>query len=594
MKRIMKSLFAALFLSLAFLSPVAALANADKGPQTITILGTTDIHSNIIGFSYENDKATTNNGLARLYSYVKEVREENPNVILIDNGDTIQGNIMTDDIYNKNEDLHPVIAAMNFMKYDSMTLGNHEFNFGPELISRIEDQADFPILAANLSRKDGKKAAEEYTIVKRNGVKIGIIGLTNPNAPRWDGDKVDDFEYESIATACRRVVDEIKDKVDIIVVSAHAGMFAEYDVDGGSDAAEKIIDLCPEVDALLVGHAHITVSETVGDTVVGGARNMGREIVRFDISLDGEGHVSDRSVSVIEAEGYEPDAELISLPVVAEAHQLTRDFISGGAGDQEGLPAGGGIFGQATENFQPVNEINGIPEGKLRDTAVVDLINKVQLMESGADVSAAALFSDQSDIKAGDINYGTIFGIYKYDNTLYRVTVTGEELKNYMEWSAACYNQWVPGDINISFNPDKPGYLYDMFAGVDYQIDLSKPAGERIVNLMFHGEPLSPDQTLTLAVNNYRYSSALKASKLVAGTREWESSNSIRDMLVSYITEQGTISPEVDNNWSITGVDLSSPYRDEIIQKINAGEMEVPYAASLNVDELMAAGAVSN
>ncbi|MEA4859549.1 MAG: 5'-nucleotidase C-terminal domain-containing protein, partial [Sphaerochaeta sp.] len=242
--------------------------------------------------------------------------------------------------------------------------------------------------------------------------------------------------------------------------------------------------------------------------------------------------------------------------------------------------------------FQPKNEIMGIPEGKLRDTAVMDLINDVQLLNSGADVSAAALFADTSDIPAGDINYGTIFGIYKYDNTLYRVPVTGKELKAYMEWSAACYNQWVEGDVSISFNPEKPGYLYDMFSGVDYEIDLSKPVGQRIRNVMFKGKPLADEQKLTLAVNNYRYSSALKAQKLVAGTKEWESPNSIRDMLVEYIKSKGVIQPKVDNNWKIVGVNLASPYRDQLVKLVNEGKLEVPYAKALNVNELKKQGVI--
>jgi len=583
------------FKSFLFLFAFAAVFNvlltAQSSSQTITILGTTDIHSNIIGFSYENDKPTTNNGLARLYTYIKQTRRETPNVILIDNGDTVQGNILTDDIYNKKDGPHPVIAAMNFMKYDSMTLGNHEFNFGPALVERIIKQANFPILAANLSRKDGKKIALPYTIVTRSGIKVGIIGLTNPNAPRWDGEKVDMFRYAPLGPACREAVDAIKNRVDVIVVAAHAGLFAEFDEENGSDAASKILEDCPEIDALLVGHAHITVNEKQGNTVIGGARNLGREIVRFDITLDNKKNVTNRQVSIIQAEGFKPDPELVSLPLVKESHQITRDFIKGGAPSADGTPSGG-IFGQAASNFQPVNEIKGIPEGKLRDTAVMDLINKVQLMESGADVSAAALFSDHSDIKKGDINYGTIFGIYKFDNTLYRVKVTGKELKNYMEWSAACYNQWVPGDISISFNPDKPGYLYDMFAGVDYQIDLSKPAGHRIVNVIFKGKPLADDMVLTLAVNNYRYSSALKSAKLVAAKREWESPNSIRDMLVKYIKEQKVIYPSTDNNWSITGVDLSSPYRSKVIDMVNSGKLESPYNASLNIEKLKAADVI--
>jgi len=109
----------------------------------------------------------------------------------------------------------------------------------------------------------------------------------------------------------------------------------------------------------------------------------------------------------------------------------------------------------------------------------------IQLEASGADVSAAALFKDTSDLPEGDINYGNIFDIYKYDNTLYRVKLTGAELKEYMEWSAGYYNTWKEGDINISFDPEFRDYKYDMFAGVDYEIDISKPVGERITNLKY-------------------------------------------------------------------------------------------------------------
>ena len=560
-----------------------------SGPMDLTIIGTTDIHGNIWGFSYENDKETTNNGMARIASYVKQVRSEEPYVILVDNGDTVQGTILTDDIYNKQEGPHPVISAMNYLDYDSMTLGNHEFNFGEDLICRLQSLADFPVLAGNLSRIDGAMAALPYTIVNRGGLRIAIIGMTNPNAPRWDGEKVDAFNFAPVGPATQRVVNIVKDKADVIIVVAHVGLYPEYDEDFGSDGGMKILEMNPDIDVLLLGHAHTTLQEKMGNTVVGSARNLGREVVRFDLTVDENKEVIASSVQVIDMDDYEPSEQFRSLDFIAESHQATRDFISGGTKGEDGQPSGG-VFGQASVDFQPENEIRGIPEGKLRDTAVMDLINKVQLENSGADVSAAALFSDTSNILKGDINYGTIFGIYKYDNTLYRVPVTGRELKDYMEWSAACYNQWKKGDISISFNPEKPGYLYDMFAGVDYEIDLSQPEGSRIRNVMFKGEPLRDDQDLTLAVNNYRYSSALKAQNLVEGKREWESPNSIRDMLVQYIKEEGVIHPTVDNNWKIVGVDLSSPYRDEIIEMVNDGTLEVPYSNSLNINDLMKDG----
>ena len=372
----------------------------------------------------------------------------------------------------------------------------------------------------------------------------------------------------------------------------------EYDEENKSDGAISVAEMAPDVDVMIIGHAHITFSQENGpdEIVVGAPRNNGREVVVIDLVVDDSGEdvkILDKSVEIVLMDDVKPDAKL--REATKDGHQAALEFINGGGAAMGEIMKGQatpGVFGVATANFQPENEIKDIPEGKLQDTAVVDLINKVQLKYSGADVSAAALFKDTSDLKKGDITYANIFDIYKFDNQLYTVEVTGAELKAYMEWSAACYNQWVPGDISISFNPEKPGYLYDMFEGVDYKIDLSKPEGSRIVDVMFKGAPLKDDQKLVLAVNNYRYSSALKTDGLVAGTKSWESPVAIRDYLVEYITEQGEIKPEVTNNWEIVGVDLDSPYRDEVIKMVNDGKLDVPYDKSLNVDELLKAGTI--
>ena len=415
---------------------------------------------------------------------------------------------------------------------------------------------------------------------------VAIIGVVTPDVPIWDGGKagIEECTYEAASTAVKEAIQAINGQADVIVVSAHMGLYAEFDEEGGSDSAQKILDDNPEVDVLQVAHNHVVVKQKEGNVVIGGVRNSGRDIARFDLTLDADKNIVDSSVEIVDMTGVTPSEELRANPVVAKAHQETRDFIKGGTGaDGEK----GSALGSTTAKFQPTNEIAGLPEGKLRDTAVMDLINKVQLENSGADVSAAALFKDTSDLPKGEINYGNIFDIYKFDNTLYRVRVTGAELKAYMEWSAECYNQWVPGDINISFDPEYPGYLYDMFAGVDYEIDLSQPKGQRIKNVMFHGAPLQDDQTLTLAVNNYRYSSALKSQGLVSGKKEWESSNSIRDMIVAYFAEHSPVAPEVDNNWKIVGVDLqeTNPDRATLIALVNQGKIDAPYSKSLYLND---------
>lgn len=558
----------------------------------LEILCTSDMHGNVWGFSYEDGKESTNNGMTRLYSFIKSERETHPDLVLIDAGDDIQGTIMTDDLANKEpEKLHPVIAAMNYMKYDAMTLGNHEFNWGIKTMKEIIGKAEFPVLSANTKDKNGKYVTGAGTaIVKRNGVKIAIIGVTTPDIPIWDGTKegIDECTFESAPYAVKAEIAKLPKDVDIIIVSAHMGTYGEFDEDGGSDSGLKILEVNPEVDVLQVAHNHVVVKETYNDKPVVGVRNSGRDIAKVVLTLDDENNIVATSFDVIDMKDTAPNTELRDIPVVKELHEKAVNFVAGvGEDGEKGAP-----LGTTTAKFQPENEIAGLPEGKLRDTPVMDLINMIQLKESGADISACALFKDTSDLPKGDITYGNIFDIYKFDNTLYRVPMSGKEIKNYMEWAAACYNQWKEGDINISFDADHPGYLYDMFYGVDYEIDLSQPAGSRIKNVMFKGQPLTDDMILKVAVNNYRYSSALRAQGMAKEKKEWESSNSIRDMIVKYFSENSPVSPTVDNNWKIVGVDLckDDPRRAEIIKLINEGKLETPYNESYNLkdyDELI-------
>ena len=563
-------------LSVAMVLSLSVTALAADGETHLTIIGTSDTHGNIWGYSYEDMKESTGDGLARVSTYVSQVREENPNTILVDAGDTIQGTIMTDDLYSKDTTDHPVPAALNYMGYDAWVLGNHEFNFGVDTLKEIIAQTDVPVLAANIKNADGSYfTGAGYTIVERGGVKVAIIGVTTPNIPRWDGTKqgVADLTFESMADAVADCIEEIGDGADVIMVSTHAGLSAEYSTDG-ADAAQTILDKCPEVDVLQLGHTHTTYINNDGAIPVGETKNNAGEVVRYDLTLNADKEITSATVETVSMKDVEPDQGLRDVPAIKTAQEKTVSFIQDN------------VLGHAAADFQPVNEINGLPEGRLQDTAVIDLIGTVQLENSGADVTAVALFKDTSDLKQGDLNYGNMFDIYKYPNVLYTVEVTGAEMKAYMEWAAKCWNQWQPGDINISFNPDKAGYLHDHFIGLNYEVNLSKPAGERIENVTFKGEPLTDDMTLTLCVNDYRYT-GLKNEGIISGEKQWESSASVRDMLVAYLAEHDPLEPVVDNNWKITGVDLQldNPERAAYIEKINAGELATPYNKSINLNE---------
>ena len=217
--------------------------------------------------------------------------------------------------------------------------------------------------------------------------------------------------------------------VDLIFLSTHIGFESEY----GGDGADEIVAKLPEIAGVLTGHAHVTEEQKVGNTLIGAAKNAGAQVVRFDFELANENDewkIVDSAVKVIDVTEYPASEELKEY--AKEYHDKTMEFVFDT------------IIGTVTEDFAPESEIPGIPEAQLKDTALIDLINDVQLKYTGADVSAAALFSQYSNLRAGDVNYANIFEIYKYPNTLVAVEVTGAELKDYMEWSAAYYNTFTP------------------------------------------------------------------------------------------------------------------------------------------------------
>jgi len=588
------SLALSLFILIGIVFPSISFGESEE--LNITVLGTTDMHANIFNWSYEDGREKDDIGIVKVYSVVEEIRKENPNTLLIDNGDTIQGTILSDDLYNTKKELpHPVIDVMNLMKYDAMTLGNHEFNFGIDMVKKIEKEAQFPILAANVKyNKDDSYFVKPYVITEVAGVKVGILGLTNPNIPRWDGPKVTELKFENMADAAEKHIKDLKEKSDIIIATAHAGFEDEY----GKDSAKEIIERCPEISALLVGHSHATVKERFKDTVVGGARDAGRQVVRFDLSLkkDKDNWVlSDNKVEIIDVKDYKASEELKEY--AKEYHKKTLDFLVD-------------IIGVAAADFAPPSEIKGIPEAQIRDTAVIDLINEVQLKATGADIAAAALFQPNSNIKAGNITYASIFDIYKYPNTLVGIEINGKELKDYMEWSAKYYNTFKPGDINISFNPNIRGYNYDMFQGVEYKVDISKPEGQRIVDLKFKDKSVEDTDKFKLAINNYRYG-GLKNMGIISGEPYFESDpKSLRSYIADYIREKGEISPKVDNNWEIIGADFNDPYneytigelklREYIINEINKGNIVIPSSEdgrtynvkSINTQDLIKEGLI--
>ena len=573
----------ALLLALIMAVSLAVPVFAADDVKTITALQTSDLHGMVNPFDYAANKESKTS-LAHAAAIIAAERKADPNLLLVDTGDTTQANYIQD---FRDEDTNPIIDALNYLKYDAWTLGNHEFNFGFQYVTKEISQFNGVTLGGNMY-KDGKRFADAYKIFDVDGVKVAVFGLDAPHIPIWeksDPTHYDNMTFTTPMEETGKVLDELEGKADVIIGSVHYGLDGEYGTEGMRAVAEKYGD---RIDALFIGHAHSKVNETIGGIPVLEPGSNGQYVskVTLTVKKDGNGWtVTDAKGELLDCSAVEPDAAFL-------ARYKTLDEKSKALASKE--------IGQVGATFlDPVEFLPGIPNAILQDNAVLDLINKVQMKNAGGDVSLAALFDSTSNLEKGPFLNRDGVKIYKYDNTLYGVKVTGKQLKAIMEKQAGnFFNQYQPGDVTISFDPNIRMYNYDEFAGVNYEIDISKPAGSRIQNVTYQGKPLADDQTLVLALNNYRYGGLVAAGLLNESDVVYEG-GAVRDMISDYVASlSGPLMPECDHNWKIVGADLNDPQRDLIYEKVRSGELQIPTSedgrtpniASLNGPALRAAG----
>lgn len=539
----------------------------------IQILATSDMHGKFAPYDYALNEESMSGSVAQVAAAVKELR--NDNTLMIDVGDVIQDN--SADLFMEDE-IHPMILAMNAIGYDVCVTGNHEYNYGMDALKRILSQNQAKILTANVFDRDGNAIADPYVILERGGVKIGIIGMVTPNITKWDAVNLEGCTITNPVEETKKAIAQLDGKVDLLIGVAHMGEDNEYGVadSGVTDLAEK----CPELDVILAAHEHKLVEGTyINDVLVVENKNSAQTMAQVNITLakdkDGTYEVTDRTSKSITISEYEPDQELMDklAPYDERAKEVANTII--------GKLEGG--------DLAPENEILGIPQATIEDTAMLDLIHQVQMYYTDADVSGAALFNEDSNLKAGDIKKSDVSLIYKYTNTLYKLKMTGKQLKTYMEWSAGYYNTYKDGDLTVSFNPDIRMFNYDMFAGVNYDINVSKEPGSRIENLTkTDGTPVEDDDVFIVAVNNYRagthllnYGTVYQEGEELPELLEMDVMGNIggvRELIADYIVnvKNGVITPEVDNNWKITGTTWDEADHKKVAELVKAGKITIP------------------
>lgn len=492
-------------MTLLGLGSLSAVHASQDGEVTLKLIETSDVHGCYFPYDFIRNKPMKGS-LARVSSYVKEQREKYENVILMDNGDILQGQPVAY-YYNYMDTIseHVCAAMLNYMKYDVGTMGNHDVETGHAVYDRWVRQCNFPVLGANIvDNKTGKPYLPPYQVIEKEGVKIAILGMITPAIPSWLPEQLwSGLHFEDMEDCARKWVKIIREKEnpDVLVGLFHAGPEGnklDNVVENGSGNVAKSV---PGFDVVFMGHDHTRRYEKVvnveGDSVLLiDPANMSKVVseVTFTIKKQ-DGKVVSKQVEgkLVNMDGYAPDADFLNI--FQGAYETTMDFVS--------------------RNIGRIEHTISSKEAFFGPSAFVDLIHQLQLDITGADISFCAPLSAYAEIKKGDICVSDMFNLYKYENLLYTMKLTGKEIKDFLEMSYALWTNQMqsPDDHLMLLNEEdngfgrfkNPSFNFDSAAGIIYTVDVTKPQGEKIrIEHMANGEPFDLNKTYRVAVNSYR------------------------------------------------------------------------------------------
>jgi len=553
-----------------------------RGPAAyrLTVLGTTDSHGNVLDWDYFKDavyadSAGNDVGLAKIATLVKAMREERgaENTLVLDAGDIIQGTPLA--YYYAKVDpitggsVHPMAKAMNAIGYDAAALGNHEFNYGIDTLRKFESQCSFPLLSANtVDWNTGAPAFRPYIIREfgaknARSVKVGVLGLVTPGVAIWDKANVDgQLKFPGVVEQAKVYVPRLKAAgCDIVVVSCHSGPIPGSSYGDAlpfpENASRQLAEEVADVDAILVGHAHLEVVEQLVDSKVTPGKQvlmteplkwgMRLSVMDLDLAFErGSWKVTAAHAHLLNSNTVPADPEVAAL--VRDDHAVVRTYVNS-------------VIGTCTLAMSAETS-------RFEDTAAMDFINHVQADavrtaitgtpdEALPVLSIAAPFNRDASIPAGNVTVRDVAGMYIYDNTLLGIRFTGAQVKDYLEFSAAYFKTvtgtgpYAPDDVTNAVSPatntEIPDYNYDIMGGLDaslaYDIDIAKPVGQRITNLTYDGEAVDPAAQFVVAINNYRQSGGGGFPGVKAAPVVYNAQREIRQLLIDWVTDQGVIDP---------------------------------------------------
>lgn len=553
MKKLLCSLFA-----------LSAVSTAMAQEVNIKLLGTSDVHGRIVPWSYGADIEDKSGSYAQIATYVKDVRKNNKNVVLVEVGDAIQDNQI--DVFAKDKKYykdHPIPKVLNEMNYDIFVLGNHEFNFGMKALDEILKDIKAKKLTANFyHKKNDKRYIDATTIIEKDGVKLGIIGLSTPMSAKFEEDtgNLKDMKFTSPTEEARTQVEKLKAKgVDAIIAVTHMGIDNENNIP--DTGMRDVINAVDGIDVVIAGHMHKDVpSETIKNTLITEPHRYGTVVSEVDLTFDindkKEVKLVKKESKTVPVKALEADKKIAEI--YKPYHEKLRELNNV-------------VIGQTENEMVPQETKHGVSAAFSKDTGLSSFINDVEQHYSGADVVTFSFDHQKARMNKGDIKKKDIIFNYRYaggDVTVYELT--GKQLKEYMEWSANYFDTIQPGDTEYRYNAErkKSKYVtYDIFGGVNYKIDLRNPQGSKIVDLtLADGKPVTDDMKLKVGMNSYRFAQLNGKGGIWEGQQIpvlWESKvamgrekGTIQNMMIDYITnvKKGKIDGQSHNRWEIIGL----------------------------------------
>ena len=548
-------------------------ATAQTKTVNLQFIETSDVHGCFFPYNFTTGKPT-DGSMARIHHYVEQQRQEmGKNVLLLDNGDILQGQpccywsnyVMTNE---------PNIAArvVNYMQYDVQTIGNHDVEPGHAVYDKWINEVNCPVLGANVINKQaGLPYLKPYTMFVRDGVKIAVIGLLTPTIPCWLNEKqFEGLTFENMVTSARKWVKHVQEveHADLIIGLFHSGKDGGLILDGNEeDASARIAHEVPGFDIIFYGHDHTVHNDWITNI-------KGQKVLTLDPSNNAL-NVAVAYVKMTYENGQLKQKNINGNIVSVRKEPIDEAMTSYFASDIERIKS---YVNRRIGRFE--NSIS-TRDGFFGNSAFIDFIHTLQLQLTGADISFNAPLALDSKIEAGDITVADMFKLYRYENQLYVLNMTGHEIKGHLEES---YDRWVntmkgPDDHLLLLSEQSKGdqqrlgfknltFNFDSAAGIDYIVDVTKPDGQKVQILkMSNGEPFYEDKTYKVVMNSYRGNGGGDLITKGAGIPQdqlnkriiYQSPLDLRHYLMQEIERQGTMTPQAGHNWKFIPEEWTIP-----------------------------------